>query len=152
MKNTRLEEIRDDRELTKKEFAKQLGVSDSIYSRWENEKDPIPTKRMYQIANLYSLNLDYILKLTDKKYTLVSDDIIDLNIVATRIRQIREEFNETLRMFARRFNTTSSTWSAYETGKVLILGSFLIEVCKIGNYSADWILGRTDNKYINLKY
>lgn len=152
MNSTRLEELRDDYNLTKKEIAKQLGVSDSIYSRWENDRDAIPTRRLYQIANYYQLNLDYILKLTDKKIKLSSDDNINFTITSSRIKQIRGEFDETLREFAKRFNTTSSTWSAYETGKVLILGSFLIEVCKLGNYSADWILGRSDNKYINIKY
>ena len=39
--------------------------------------------------------------------------------------------------------------SAYENGKVLILCAFLIEVCKLGNYSADWILGRSEEKYRN---
>ena len=35
----RLEEIREMNNLTKKEIAKKLGVSDSIYARWEHEKD-----------------------------------------------------------------------------------------------------------------
>lgn len=146
--STRLEELRDENNLNKKEFAIILKVSDSIYSRWENENDSVPTRRLYQIANYYKVNIDYILKLTNKRNSIKSNDTIDLELVSNRLRQIRENFNETLRTFARRFNTTSSTWSAYETGKVLILGSFLIELCKISNCSADWILGRTNDKYI----
>lgn len=146
--STRLEELRDENNLNKKEFAIILKVSDSIYSRWENENDSVPTRRLYQIANYYKVNIDYILKLTNKRNNIKSNDTIDLELVSNRLRQIREDFNETLRTFARRFNTTSSTWSAYETGKVLILGSFLIELCKISNCSADWILGRTNDKYI----
>jgi len=146
--STRLEELRDENNLNKKEFAIILKVSDSIYSRWENENDSIPTRRLYQIANYYKVNIDYILKLTNKRNNIKSNDTIDLELVSNRLRQIREDFNETLRTFARRFNTTSSTWSAYETGKVLILGSFLVELCKISNCSADWILGRTNDKYI----
>ena len=146
--STRLEELRDENNLNKKEFAIILKVSDSIYSRWENENDSVPTRRLYQIANYYKVNIDYILKLTNKRNNIKSNDTIDLELVSNRLRQIREDFNERLRTFARRFNTTSSTWSAYETGKVLILGSFLIELCKISNCSADWILGRTNDKYI----
>lgn len=146
--STRLEELRDENNLNKKEFAIILKVSDSIYSRWENENDSVPTRRLYQIANYYKVNIDYILKLTNKRNDIKSNDTIDLELVSSRLRQIREDFNETLRTFARRFNTTSSTWSAYETGKVLILGSFLVELCKISNCSADWILGRTNDKYI----
>ena len=36
MNNSRLEEMRELNDLTKKKFAEILGVSDSIYARWEN--------------------------------------------------------------------------------------------------------------------
>lgn len=146
--NNRFEELRELNDLTKKDFANILNVSDSIYARWENKKDFIPTNRLYQIANYYGVNIDYLLGLTDYKVHIKSSDSIDLDIVSKRVRKIREEQKETLREFTERLNTSSSTWSAYETGKVLILGAFLVEICKNYNYSADWILGRSKNKFI----
>ena len=98
--STRLEELRDENNLNKKEFAIILKVSDSIYSRWENENDSIPTRRLYQIANYYKVNIDYILKLTNKRNNIKSNDTIDLELISNRLRQIREDFNETLRTFA----------------------------------------------------
>ena len=92
--------------------------------------------------------LDYILKLTDKKINITSNENININVVSSHLLEIRKDFNETLREFSKRFNTSNSTWSAYETGKVLILGAFLFEICKLGNYSIDWILGRSNTKYI----
>ena len=71
-----------------------------------------------------------------------------MNLISNRIREIRNDYNESLRQFVLRLYTSNSTWSAYETGKALILCAFLIEVCKMGNYSADWILGRSDIKKI----
>lgn len=147
MMDTRLEQLREENELTKKSLSSILNVSDSIYARWESGKDIIPTRRLYQIANYYKVNIDYILKLTPKRITIHSDDEINMDLVASRVSEIRKDFNESLRTFADRLNTSNSTWSAYETGKVLILCAFLIEVCKITEYSADWILGRTDEKY-----
>lgn len=146
MKN-KLEELREINELTKTELANKLGVSDSIYARWENGKDIIPTRRIYQIANIYKINVDYLLGLSKYKISLNSSNIINMDTVSKRIREIRKDFNETLVEFSKRLNTSNSTWSAYETGKVLILCAFLIEVCKFGNYSADWILGRSKEKY-----
>lgn len=143
----KLEELREINELTKTELANKLGVSDSIYARWENGKDIIPTRRIYQIANIYKINIDYLLGLSNYKINLNSSNIININTVSKRIREIRKDFNETLVEFSKRLNTSNSTWSAYETGKVLILCAFLIEVCKFGNYSADWILGRSEEKY-----
>lgn len=68
------------------------------------------------------------------------------------MREIRRDYNESLRTFAKRLNTSSSIWSAYETGKTLILCSFLIEICLHKGYPADWMLGKTNIKYIkNIK-
>ena len=143
----KLEELREINDLTKTELANKLGVSDSIYARWEKGKDIIPTRRAYQIANFYKINVDYLLGLSNYKKNLNSSNTINIDTVSKRICEIRKDFNETLVEFSKRLNTSNSTWSAYETGKVLILCAFLIEVCKFGNYSADWILGRSEEKY-----
>ena len=57
----RLKELRERKNLTKKEIANMIGVSDSIYARWEHEKDIIPTIRLYQLANFYEINILAIL-------------------------------------------------------------------------------------------
>lgn len=147
MTMTRLEQLREENDFTKKKIAEILGISDSLYARWENGKEIIPTRRMYQIANYYKINIDYLMGLTSNRITIVSKAEIDIPLVALRITEIRKDFGESLREFSKRLNTSNSTWSAYETGKVLILGAFLLEICKIKNYSADWILGRVDEKY-----
>lgn len=68
--NNNLEKLREKNDLTKTELANKLGVSDSIYIRWEKGKDIIPTKRLYQIANYYKINIDYILGLANSKKIL----------------------------------------------------------------------------------
>lgn len=148
MENNKLEELRENHDLTKKAIAEKLGVSSSVYARWENGTDIIPTKRLYQLSNIYRINIDYMLGFSNCKINMKSNNTINLNDISIRIREIRKDFNETLRVFTKRLNTSNSTWSAYETGKILILCAFLIEVCKAGNYSADWILGRSNIKYI----
>ncbi len=148
MREMRLELLRDEKDYTKKQVASIMGVSDSVYARWENGKEIIPTKRIYQLANYYNVNIDYLLGLTPIRLVVKSNDKIDLKIISERVKEIRNDFKETLRAFSDKLNTSSSTWSAYETGKVLILSAFLLEVCEMGNYSADWILGRSDEKLI----
>ena len=151
MNSFNLKRIRENNELTRCDIARVLNVSNSIYSRWENNIDTIPTRRIYELANFYKINIDYLLGLTDKCIYLVSNDVIDYRLVAKRIREIRKDYNESLRVFVKRINTSNSTWCAYETGKTLILCSFLIEICKDKNYSADWVLGRSNIKYISSK-
>ncbi|MDO5569523.1 MAG: helix-turn-helix transcriptional regulator [bacterium] len=149
--NQRLEALRDDRDLLKKDVAKILGVVESVYSEWENNKLSIPTKRLYQLAELFEVNIDYIVGISDIKIVIKTNRGIDLKIVSARLKEIRKSLNLTMRDLADKFNTTSSAISNYENSKYLILSPFLIELCKFSNYSIDWVLGRTEQKYINEK-
>ena len=147
MNLTRLEELRDELEISKKKIANDLGISDSVYGRWENDRFLIPTRRLYQLGNYFQVNIDYILRLSDVRNSLVSEENIRLDLVSKRLREIREELNFTLRELTNNLHTSSSTWSAYETGKVLVLSAFLIQICQEGNFSVDWVLGRSEKKY-----
>ncbi|HIU11658.1 MAG TPA: helix-turn-helix domain-containing protein [Candidatus Onthocola stercorigallinarum] len=147
MYSNHLENLRNELNLTKKELANILGVSNSIYARWEKNTDSIPTRRLIQIANYFNVNIDYILNLTNNKIAIKSNTI-NYDLIAKRTRELRIDLNMTLREIATFLNTTSSTWSAYETGKTVILSSFLTQICKKYKYSADWVLGRSNNKYL----
>ena len=59
MNLTRLEELRDELEISKKKIANDLGISDSVYGRWENDRFLIPTRRLYQLGNYFQVNIDY---------------------------------------------------------------------------------------------
>ena len=147
MKSNRLEELREEKNITRKEIAKILNVSQSIYCRWEKNKDSIPTKRLIDLANYYQINIDYILNLTNKR-VIIKGTKINIDIISKRTKELRNNLGYTLRDIAKILNTTSSTWSAYETGKTLILSSFLIKICQSNKISVDWLLGRTDNPKI----
>lgn len=146
--NQRLELLRDEKNLLKKEVAKILGVVESVYSEWENNKLSIPTRRLYQLANFYKVNIDYIVGLTNQRKTINTDKDLDIKVVATRLKEIRKSLKLSMRDLADKFNTSSSAISNYENSKYLILSSFLVELCKFSNYSVDYVLGRTNDKYI----
>lgn len=69
------------------------------------------------------------------------NNIKELNkkIIGSNLRQIREEQKLTQQELADFLNTTHSTISAYENGKILILTAFAVEICKKYNYSLDWL-------------
>lgn len=146
--NQKLEELRDEKNLLKKDVAEYLGVVNSVYSEWENNKLTIPTKRLYQLAEFFSVNIDYIVGLTDTRINLKTNKEIDINIVSQRLKQIRKELKMTMRDLALKLNTTSSAISNYENSKYLILSPFLIEICKFSNCSIDWVLGRNSDRHI----
>ena len=67
---------------------------------------------------------------------------LNKNEIGSRIKKIREDNNLTLRDLAKELNTTSSTISAYETGKTLILTAFAYQICIKYNVSLDWLCGK----------
>ena len=126
MSNQRLEGLREERDLFKKDVAKNIGVVESVYSEWENEKLSIPTKRLVQLANFFEVNIDYMVGLSDKRIKLKTINDIDLELVSTRLKEIRKSLKMTMRELATKLNTTSSAISNYENAKFLILSSLLM--------------------------
>lgn len=57
MNISRLEELRESKDLKKIDIANKLNVSNSIYARWENNKSCFPTNRLVELANLFNVNI-----------------------------------------------------------------------------------------------
>ena len=146
--NQKLELLREEKDLTQKDLAKLLGVVPSVYNEWENNKLNIPTKRLYEIAEFYHINIDYLVGLSNTKVSLYTNKNIDITQVSSNLKEIRNNLNLSMRELAKKLNTTSSAISNYENSKNLILSSFLIELCSLSNYSIDYVLGRSNSKYL----
>ena len=139
--NERLFFLREEQDLTQQELADIFKLSRSLISKWERNLITVPLKQLNNYANYFNISLDYITGLSDKK-TKTNKINLDNNLVGKRIVEVREKNNLTLRKLADELNTTSSTISAYETGKVLIQSSFAITICSQYNVSLDWLCGR----------
>lgn len=149
MNDNRLEELKEEKNIKSKEVAKYLNINESTYSEWEHNKVPIPTRRLIQLAEFYHVNIDYILKLTKNKANINYNADIDLQLIGMRLKEIRTSLKMTLRELGAKLNTSFSALSKYERGETLIQSDTLIALCKISNYSIDWVLGRSKNKYYN---
>lgn len=148
MSRNKLEDLKQEHNLKSKELAEMLSISESKYSEWEKDKVPIPTKRLIQLANYYKVNIDYILNLTKNKKYYNTKKEINLETIGNRLYQIRNEQKLSLRELEKRINCSFSSIAAYERGERLIVSYALINLAKLGNYSIDWILDRSNNKYI----
>ena len=142
MNTNRLEELKNENNLKSKDVAKILGVNESTYSEWEHNKIPIPTRRLIQIADYYKVNIDYLLKLLNKRITINKVTIIDLKSSGDRIKGIRKNMSLSLRELGSKINCSFSAFASYERGEKLINSDILISLCKISNSSIDYILGR----------
>ena len=61
----RLRDLREDRDLRQKDVAEFLGISQTVYSRYERGFQTIPVEHLLKLADFYKTTTDYILGLTD---------------------------------------------------------------------------------------
>ena len=63
----RLRDLREDKDLTQKQVAALLGMSQTGYSKYETGENDIPTQVLIKLADFYRTTTDYILERTDEK-------------------------------------------------------------------------------------
>jgi len=67
MKYRRIRDLREDRDMTQKQVAEYLGMSQTGYSKYETGENDIPTAVLLKLADFYQTSTDYLLGRTDKK-------------------------------------------------------------------------------------
>ena len=140
MKFERLKQIREMQELTQKDLANILNVERSTYAGWETGKDTIPLKRLNKLCDYYKVSIDYATGLTNDSTCYKVIDI-DAKTVGKNLKKLRKKHNLVQKDIFIPLNTTSSTYSAYETGKVLIKTDFIYTIAKEYNSSIDQLVG-----------
>ena len=63
----RLRDLREDSELTQKQLAEILGMSQTGYSKYETGENDIPTAILIKLADYYNTSTDYLLGRTNKR-------------------------------------------------------------------------------------
>ena len=64
---SRIRDLREDHDLTQKQVAQILGMSQTGYSKYESGENDIPTAVLIKLADLYKTTTDYLLGRSDKK-------------------------------------------------------------------------------------
>jgi transcriptional regulator with XRE-family HTH domain len=63
----RIRSLREDRDLSQKQIAQLLGMSQTGYSKYETGENDIPTAVLIKLADFYGTTTDYLLGRTDTK-------------------------------------------------------------------------------------
>lgn len=145
----RLINLRVENNLQQLQLSKILGVQKDVYGHYEREETLISTEKINVLCNYYGVSFDYIFELTNiRNYKNAKRDI-NHKLLMKRLKEFRIENKLTQDKLAKMLNTTQSTISGYESGKTIILASFLFAICSKYKISADYLLGRTDEpKYL----
>ena len=63
----RIRDLREDNDLSQKQLAQILGMSQTGYSKYETGENDTPTQILIKLALYYNTSVDYLLGLTDIK-------------------------------------------------------------------------------------
>ncbi len=146
--NETLEFLRESLDYTQKDIAEKLNITQATYSKYENNILQIPLVQLNKLSNILNASMDYIMELTRKNQKTIKLEELDYKLVGSRIKEFREDNDISMRALAKRFNTSHSTISSYESGDTIIMTSFALELAKKNNISLDWLVGKSNNKYI----
>ena len=67
MAYSRLRDLRDDADLNQTQVARELGMSQTGYSKYETGENDIPTEVLIRLARFYGTSTDYLLGLTNNR-------------------------------------------------------------------------------------
>ena len=141
--------LRDRQGLTNVEMANLLKISDSLYSRYEKNKQTIPIKHLNTLCNYFGVSLDYIFNFTEIKMYDNYDKSIHTDFMVKRLKEFRKENKLSQEKLASILNVAKGTIGNYESNRGIIATPFLYTICKKYNISADYLLGKIDSpKYL----
>ena len=106
-----------------------------------NRANSATTVLCQSLSDYYKISVDYMTGLSNvtSSYRVID---LDAKVIGQNLKEFRKERNLVQKDIFLFLNTTSSTYSAYETGKVLIKTDFLYSICKNYNASMDELLGK----------
>ena len=67
MAYSRLRDLREDADLNQTQVARELGMSQTGYSKYETGENDIPTEVLIRLARFYGTSTDYLLGLTNNR-------------------------------------------------------------------------------------
>ena len=63
----RMRNLREDSDKTQQEIAAILGISQTMYARYERGANEMPIRHLIRLAKYYDVSTDYLLGLTKEK-------------------------------------------------------------------------------------
>ena len=146
----RLIELREAKDLKQYDIANILNIYKGLYNQYETEYEIMPIKHLNTLCNYFNVSLDYIFGFTNKKNYKNKKEEIDTLKSGNNLKLFRKEAKLTQEKLADELNLARSALANYERGRNPIATPFLYTICKKYHISADYLLGKIDEK-ITLK-
>ncbi len=151
MIDNNLRDCREELEQTQEELGIILGASKQTISNWETGYAFMPLPKLVRFCNLYNYSLDFICGFTRKNTKYNKKIKLDSKAIGNNLKNLRTELKLTQQQIANKCNMYQSTYNHYETGYSLIKIIPAYSICKTYNVSMDWLIGRSNQKFIKSK-
>ena len=146
----RLIELREEKELKQYDLAGVLNIYKGLYNQYEREYVIIPIKHLNTLCNYFNVSMDYMFGFTNQINYENNKEKIDVLKSSSRLKEFRKEHKLTQEKLADILNMARSALANYERGRNIIATPFLYTICSKYKISADYLLGKIDEK-IDLK-
>lgn len=143
----KLKILRKERNLSQKELANIINMSQTGYSQYERGSRKISLETLKNLAHFYNTSVDYLLDLTDIKDKYLESKINNNSLI--RLKEIREDRDLLQEDIAKYLNMSRKGYSHYETEYSEIPINKLIVLAKYYNVSTDYLLYLTDERNIH---
>lgn len=145
-------EIRDEYELKQAEIAEKMNISRGSYANIEAETANIKLKDFLVYCNEMNFTMDYVCNLDNLNRMLFIKkiDFIDKKILVERLNILENENHKQAKDIAEELGIHKSTYSHYKNPNSpnMIQTRMLKQLAKDYDYSMDWLVGRSNQKYI----
>ncbi len=129
-------------------LAEYLNISPYTYSHYETQDTIIPLKHLIKFCDFFNTSIDYIFKFTNNFTYKNINKKINLKESGKRLKEFRKELNLSQLELANNLNVARTLITEYELGNFLISINVLYTLCNKYKISADYLLGRIDDKII----
>ncbi len=143
----RLKELRKEKNLSQKELASLINMSQTGYSQYERNARKVSLETLKNLASFYNTSVDYLLDLTDIKDKYQTSKINNNTLI--RLKEIREDRDLLQENIAKILNMSRKGYSHYESGYSEIPINKLIILAKYYNVSVDYLLYLTDERIVH---
>ena len=105
----RLKELREDRDLSQAELAKDLEVGTGSVGMWESTDRVPPSKKLIKIAEYFGCTTDYLLGYSDNKYPMSSGLSHDEREILALYQTLSPSRKEDLKIYLRALSGSTET-------------------------------------------
>ena len=146
----RFKEIRGLFDLKQREIAEKTNISRGAYANIEAKTANAKLKYLLTYCNTFNLNMDYVCNLTNNNSSFNKLDNIDKKLMAERLTILEKENKKQAKDIAKELGILKSTYSGYKNSKQpnLMQTLMLKKLASKYHYSMDWLIGRSNKKYI----